>query len=83
MLYQKPADVYAFLDGELQRLAGGRTAPTFFTEDDFKGMFTLFDPTGRGVISRAQVETGMVPPPSCLGCLKLLGFCRPAKSRSH
>ena len=63
-LYAKPDDAFSFISSELQRVmkakgAGGQQAPTFFTEDDLMGMFTLFDPTGRGVISQAQVETGL------------------------
>lgn len=61
-LYHKPEDAFDFISQELQRVAkeeaAGHRKPTFFTEDDLKGMFSLFDPTGRGVISAAQVQTG-------------------------
>ena len=62
LLYRRPEDPFQFLSSELDRLARAHaSAPrqTFFTEDDLKGMFSLFDPTKQGKISEAQVRTGL------------------------
>lgn len=63
MLFTKPDSPLNALAAECERAAkandaGDKNKPTFFTFDDLKGMFSLFDPTGRGLISRAQVQTG-------------------------
>jgi len=65
VLYTKPENPLDALVAECERAAkardaGSKNEPKFFTFDDLKGMFSLFDPTGRGVISRAQVQTGML-----------------------
>ena len=39
-------------------MAGARP-PGFFTDDDLRGVFSLFDPTGKGKISENQVITGL------------------------
>lgn len=61
LLYHKPADPFDFLAGEFRRLQrGGHGArPTFFTDEDLRGMFSLFDPTGTGKISEAQARIGL------------------------
>ena len=59
MLFARPEDPEAFLAEQL-RSAAGKSADSeaFFTDDDLRGMFTLFDPTGRGAIAPAQAVAG-------------------------
>lgn len=54
-LFSKPTDVNAFLLAELSK----PKAPTFFSSKDVSTMFSMFDPTGRGTISRAQYKNAL------------------------
>lgn len=68
LLYARPDDARAFLAAELRKLAASSEGASagavetkrdgFFTDDDLTGMFSLFDPTARGYLSREQAAAG-------------------------
>lgn len=61
VLYSQPEDPHALMIEELEKLqrrVAGARPPGFFSDDDLRGVFTLFDPTGKGKISEKQVITG-------------------------
>jgi len=62
LLFERPEDPEAFLAEQLRAAAaagaGGAAAAAFFSDDDLRGMFTLFDPTGRGTVSPEQALAG-------------------------
>eukprot|EP01138_Halocafeteria_seosinensis_P004252 gb/GECG01004348.1/.p1 GENE.gb/GECG01004348.1/~~gb/GECG01004348.1/.p1 ORF type:complete len:201 (+),score=38.22 gb/GECG01004348.1/:1-603(+) len=60
-VYHQPEDVLQFLTDEIKRVQASpeKRDPTFFGETDLRGMYSLFDPTRKGHISKQQVETGL------------------------
>lgn len=62
LLFEKPEDVGSFLREQLSLLSRGAWAAGkkdgYFTDDDLRGMFALFDRTRRGRITSAQALTG-------------------------
>ena len=61
LAYNKPADPNAFLLTYLKELQskGGDGKTSFFTNEDLKVMFSLFDPTNSGSISKGQYLTAL------------------------
>jgi hypothetical protein len=68
LLFSRPDDARAFLAAELRKIAAGSAdagaaaseskRDGFFTDDDLSGMFSLFDPTGKGYLSSDQASAG-------------------------
>jgi Ca2+-binding EF-hand superfamily protein len=59
LIYSRPADPKKFLIEELQKRRQHANT-SFFTETDFRAMFNMFDKTGKGVISPAQMEQAVM-----------------------
>jgi hypothetical protein len=62
VLFHQPADPFDFIVAECARLksvSGGKGVSRLWTEADLKAMHSLYDPSGRGVISKAQVLTAL------------------------
>merc|ERR1712224_392808 len=53
VIYERPADPNAFLIEELKKKTAKKTAH-FFSEQDVKTMFSMFDTTQKGHISKDQ-----------------------------
>ena len=76
ILFQQPADPLDFIVAECKRLKsveGGRGVSRLWSDEDLRAMHSLYDPSGRGVITKAQVMTALrnlgvrtanVPPPA-------------------
>ncbi|GMI33092.1 hypothetical protein TrCOL_g2339 [Triparma columacea] len=57
LLYSKPSDPNAFLKSTLEEIQESKNRgvkSSFFTEKDVLTMYKMFDPTGRGSVSREQ-----------------------------
>lgn len=62
MLVSKTEDLNGFLQKELKELKRAKEEgqkKTFFTEKDISTMFSMFDPTGRGVITASQYANAL------------------------
>lgn len=60
VLFHQPADPFDFIASECSRLkslAGGKGVSRLWTDADLRAMHSLYDPSGRGVITQAQVAT--------------------------
>ena len=58
LMYDKPADVNAYLLEVLQGIKAGKSEG-FFTDKDLNTLFSIFDPTSSGSISSAQYLTAL------------------------
>ncbi len=62
VLFNQPADPFEFIASEcarLKSLKGGKGVSRLWTDADLKAMHSLYDPSGRGAISKAQVVTAL------------------------